>query len=603
MSNLDAQQNLDYRSAYSSNSGYQTGGEPTAQPGGAQHTGSGGAGATSQVAFNQGQTGIGAGGVTGGDQSGGQGIGQTYLYGAPSHGQQAQVQHTPLPRASGALSYYQQYPGAYYGDQSQAYQQQVSGASPNGQMPSHQPLGTVGLYQNAMGNAQQYPYYMQYGQPQNSLSDYGYGYARYAGYMPNSAASSSGATAAVGPTPLNASGYSNYSLSKQNASQGSQKVNASLPFGGSSVAPGASGAGGGGASANMPYANNVVYGGSSSASVNEPQGVANSSVGQSQPLGIRPKVTTTIWEDENTLCYQVDANNVSVVRRADNNMINGTKLLNVAQMTRGRRDGILKSEKVRHVVKIGSMHLKGVWIPFERALVMAQREGIVDLLYPLFVRDIKRVLQTGIAPYNGSPSSVISGANESHNNVPNQRAAPDISNMVSTGNSNVASHKLVNTPNMVVYPSGTYNAYYPQYQQYYPAQQRASNENTTKSPPANVSDYHHQGYGYQQPLFSSNQYYQPYGLSAYSSYGGQPLHSNYGFMGQQQHPQSLHYGQSQYQLGQPQQSSQQPIAPAQMASHNSPIPQSNIPELSASNLESANAGGAQTFKPKGDEKE
>ena len=42
-------------------------------------------------------------------------------------------------------------------------------------------------------------------------------------------------------------------------------------------------------------------------------------------------------------------------------MINGTKLLNVAGMTRGRRDGILKSEKIRHVVKIGPMHLKGVW--------------------------------------------------------------------------------------------------------------------------------------------------------------------------------------------------------------------------------------------------
>ena len=48
----------------------------------------------------------------------------------------------------------------------------------------------------------------------------------------------------------------------------------------------------------------------------------------------------------------------------DNHMINGTKLLNVAGMTRGRRDGILKSEKLRHVVKIGPMHLKGVWYAF-----------------------------------------------------------------------------------------------------------------------------------------------------------------------------------------------------------------------------------------------
>lgn len=49
------------------------------------------------------------------------------------------------------------------------------------------------------------------------------------------------------------------------------------------------------------------------------------------------------------------------LKNADNHMINGTKLLNVAGMTRGRRDGILKSEKIRHVVKIGPMHLKGVW--------------------------------------------------------------------------------------------------------------------------------------------------------------------------------------------------------------------------------------------------
>jgi hypothetical protein len=46
---------------------------------------------------------------------------------------------------------------------------------------------------------------------------------------------------------------------------------------------------------------------------------------------------------------------------ADNDMINGTKLLNVVGMSRGKRDGILKNEKGRVVVKVGSMHLKGVW--------------------------------------------------------------------------------------------------------------------------------------------------------------------------------------------------------------------------------------------------
>lgn len=42
-------------------------------------------------------------------------------------------------------------------------------------------------------------------------------------------------------------------------------------------------------------------------------------------------------------------------------MVNGTKLLNVTGISRGKRDGILKHERGRVVVKVGAMHLKGVW--------------------------------------------------------------------------------------------------------------------------------------------------------------------------------------------------------------------------------------------------
>ena len=91
------------------------------------------------------------------------------------------------------------------------------------------------------------------------------------------------------------------------------------------------------------------------------QGYVYDTTGQMAPPGAKPRVTATLWEDEGSLCYQVEAKGVCVARREDNHMINGTKLLNVAGMTRGRRDGILKSEKIRHVVKIGPMHLKGVW--------------------------------------------------------------------------------------------------------------------------------------------------------------------------------------------------------------------------------------------------
>lgn len=97
---------------------------------------------------------------------------------------------------------------------------------------------------------------------------------------------------------------------------------------------------------------------------NQQYSQAFDTTGQVAPPGMKPRVTATLWEDEGSLCFQVEANGVCVARREDNHMINGTKLLNVAGMTRGRRDGILKSEKTRHVVKIGPMHLKGVWYVF-----------------------------------------------------------------------------------------------------------------------------------------------------------------------------------------------------------------------------------------------
>ncbi|KAI4136806.1 MAG: hypothetical protein L6R39_007603, partial [Caloplaca ligustica] len=129
--------------------------------------------------------------------------------------------------------------------------------------------------------------------------------------------------------------------------------------------------------------------------------------GQQAPPGMKPRVTATLWEDEGSMCFQVEAKGVCVARRDDNHFINGTKLLNVAGMTRGRRDGILKSEKTRHVVKIGPMHLKGVWIPFERALDFANKEKITEQLYPLFVHNIGALLYH---PTNANRTNAVMAA-------------------------------------------------------------------------------------------------------------------------------------------------------------------------------------------------
>lgn len=104
---------------------------------------------------------------------------------------------------------------------------------------------------------------------------------------------------------------------------------------------------------------------------------------------LKPKVATTFWDDEKTICYQVEGHGILVSRREDTDYVNGTKLLNVAGMTRGKRDGILKQEKTKTVVKVGSMNLKGVWIPYDRAFEIARNEGIDQLLYPLFKKELK----------------------------------------------------------------------------------------------------------------------------------------------------------------------------------------------------------------------
>lgn len=125
----------------------------------------------------------------------------------------------------------------------------------------------------------------------------------------------------------------------------------------------------------------------------------------------RPKLTTTVWEDEGTLCYQVDAKSVCVARRQDNDMINGTKLLNVVGMSRGKRDGILKNEKGRVVVKVGAMHLKGVWITFNRAKDLANKFKITDILYPLFVEDPSVFLSVPPPPPAAGTTTTATGSN------------------------------------------------------------------------------------------------------------------------------------------------------------------------------------------------
>jgi hypothetical protein len=114
--------------------------------------------------------------------------------------------------------------------------------------------------------------------------------------------------------------------------------------------------------------------------------------GQSNPGGYKPRLIFTSWPDEGTTCFLVETKGTFVARRIDNHMINGTRLLRVANVPREKRNDILNSERVRHDVKLAPSRLRGVWIPYERALKLANQENITEQVYPLFVQDTNALL-------------------------------------------------------------------------------------------------------------------------------------------------------------------------------------------------------------------
>ncbi|KAG4087467.1 hypothetical protein H8356DRAFT_1316077 [Neocallimastix lanati (nom. inval.)] len=89
-----------------------------------------------------------------------------------------------------------------------------------------------------------------------------------------------------------------------------------------------------------------------------------------------PKLILIPWEDKNTFVFQLKVGTRTLSRRIDNHTVNGTKLLNIGGLTRGRRDGILKNEKERNVIKHGPLNLKGVWIPLSRARLITEKHNI-----------------------------------------------------------------------------------------------------------------------------------------------------------------------------------------------------------------------------------
>ncbi|BGP20768.1 hypothetical protein JCM10213v2_008931 [Rhodosporidiobolus nylandii] len=126
----------------------------------------------------------------------------------------------------------------------------------------------------------------------------------------------------------------------------------------------------------------TVYGSSGEAA-----GHGGEQGGKSEPI-----VSSTLWEDERTVVMQVLVEGHVVARRADNDWVNSTKLLNMANLTRGKRDMYLKNEPQRTVFRRGALHLKGVWLPLPAAAALAKSYDLYDKLFPLFEPNLQQYL-------------------------------------------------------------------------------------------------------------------------------------------------------------------------------------------------------------------
>ncbi|ORX60874.1 DNA-binding domain of Mlu1-box binding protein MBP1 [Piromyces finnis] len=106
-----------------------------------------------------------------------------------------------------------------------------------------------------------------------------------------------------------------------------------------------------------------------------------------------PKLILIPWEDKQTYVFQLKIGSKTLSRRIDNHTVNGTKLLNIGGLTRGRRDGILKNEKERNVIKHGPLNLKGVWIPLSRARLITEKHKITPEINIILEDDPSKYLK------------------------------------------------------------------------------------------------------------------------------------------------------------------------------------------------------------------
>ena len=89
--------------------------------------------------------------------------------------------------------------------------------------------------------------------------------------------------------------------------------------------------------------------------------------------------------------YEMEVNNVQVMRRRRDSWLNATQILKVAGIEKGKRTKVLEKEILsgdHEKVQGGYGRYQGTWISFPRGVEFARQYGVEELLRPLFEYDM-----------------------------------------------------------------------------------------------------------------------------------------------------------------------------------------------------------------------
>lgn len=86
--------------------------------------------------------------------------------------------------------------------------------------------------------------------------------------------------------------------------------------------------------------------------------------------------------------YEMTLNDIAIMRRRSDSYFNATHILKIAGITKAKRAKILERDihtGVHEKVQGGYGKYQGTWIPYERAVALAQQYGVYELLKDIFI--------------------------------------------------------------------------------------------------------------------------------------------------------------------------------------------------------------------------